>query len=292
MGHVAVAKPTSGRLDAVGRTSLLTAAMRAIESRRSDRLFEDPYAHRLCGQVGPCLLEELRAATLPAGQPRRMPDVLDVNAVRTRFFDDRLRADVHEGTQVVLPASGMDCRAYRTEWPRGVRWYEIDRPAVVAHKQARLADVRPCVDRRAVGADLTGPNWERRLVAAGYEPQVPSVWLLEGLLCYLREGEVNDLLDRIRRVTAPGSVLLADCVGAAAFTVPHASGQLNMFARWGCPWHFGTDEPEVLFSGHGMRATSVQPGEAPADYPRWSHAVPPRSAGGVRRIFLIRAVRG
>lgn len=52
------------RFDAVAQTSLLTAALRAAETNRSEnegRLFTDPFAEALAGSEGFSLLEQIRA---------------------------------------------------------------------------------------------------------------------------------------------------------------------------------------------------------------------------------------
>ncbi|WP_240139473.1 SAM-dependent methyltransferase [Streptomyces sp. MUM 178J] len=295
----------AGVLDAVGRTSLLTAAMRAEETRRPDRLYTDPYAETLCGDLGPALLAELQDGThgsAPAPVPAAgagdrngrhpMPRPLDVNAIRTRYFDDRLLLAARDVPQIVSAASGMDARAYRLHWPPGLRYFEIDRAAVLAYKRDRLADAVPRAEHRAVAADLTSPDWEARLVDAGYDPALPSAWLLEGMLYYLPEEAVCRLLDRIRRITAPGSVLAADLVNAAGLTLPQARGQLDVFARWGCPWQYGADDPEALFAAHGFTAHATQPDELSAAYGRWIAPSPPPAEQQVRRVFLVEGRRG
>ena len=47
-----------------------------------------------------------------------------------------------------------------------------------------------------IAADLTQP-WSHLLLAQGYQSDLPSVWLLKGLLMYLTEPEVYDLLKPI-----------------------------------------------------------------------------------------------
>jgi methyltransferase (TIGR00027 family) len=124
-------------------------------------------------------------------------------------------------------------------------------------------------------------------VAAGYDPGLPSLWLLEGLLYYLAEADVHRVLQRVRASTAPGSRIAADVVNAASLTLPNMRGLLDVFARWGCPWRFGTDEPEALFDRHGIAARAVQPGEPSAAYGRWPDPVPPRATRDVRRVFFV-----
>ncbi|URM89283.1 SAM-dependent methyltransferase [Streptomyces sp. MRC013] len=276
-------------LDAVERTALLTAALRAAETRRSDRLYEDPYAELLSGRTGPELLAEIRAVTFPPGRERTLPSTPDYNAIRTRFFDDFLQeaARDQDMTQIVLAPAGMDSRAYRMSWPRHVRWFEVDRPAVLAHKRERLDGVEPRVDHRTVAVDLTAPDWESDLRASGYDPGLPSTWLLEGILYYIPEPDAHRILDRVARISTPGSRIAADIVNSAALTLPHMRGLLDVFAGWNCPWLFGTDEPEELFDQHGFSVRALQPGEAGADFGRWPDPVPPRSERDVRRVFFV-----
>jgi methyltransferase (TIGR00027 family) len=281
------------KLDAIERTALLTAAIRAAESRRPDRLYEDPYAATFAGDIGPELLAEVRAVTFPAGRSRTLPSTPDYNAIRTRFFDDYLTAAARDQAmnQVVLAPVGMDARAFRLSWPRGTRLFEVDRPVVLSAKDEVLGAAPCAVDRRPVGVDLRDDDWTDRLLAAGYDPAAPSVWLLEGLLYYLREEDVHRILDRVRAMTAPGSLVAADVVNGAALRLENMRGLLDVFAGWGCPWLFGTDEPEALFAAHGSTATAVQPGEPGADFGRWPDPVPPREETEVRRVFFVHGRR-
>jgi len=277
-------------LDGIERTALLTAALRAAETRRPDRLYDDPYAAVFAGELGPRLLAEVHAATFPP-DGRTLPSTPDYNAIRTRFFDEYLVAAAAEFDQIVVAPTGMDSRAFRLEWPRRIRMFEIDRPAVLAVKSEILGVAVAAVDRRTVATDLKKDGWERALIAAGYEPDRPSVWLIEGLLYYIPEPDVHRILTVVEGLTAPGSLVAADVVNRAALTLPNMQGLLNLFSGWGCPWLFGTDEPEALFARHGIKAEAVQPGEPSADYGRWPDPVPPRSEIDVRRVYFVHGTR-
>ncbi|NUU24318.1 MAG: SAM-dependent methyltransferase [Streptomycetaceae bacterium] len=281
-------------LGAVERTAFLTAALRAAETRRPDHLYQDPFAADLAGDIGPGLLAEIREVTFPKDADRTLPSTPDYNAIRTRFFDEWLRASAArpEMTQVVIAPAGLDSRAFRLEWPDGVTVFEVDRPVVLDAKRQLLGDAEPRVQRRTVGVDMVADGWEKDLVAAGYDPERPSVWLLEGLLYYIPEPDVHRILDIVAANTAPGSLIAADVVNAAALTLPHMRGLLDVFAGWGCPWLFGTDEPEALFAKYTIDAVAVQPGEPAADYGRWPDPVPPREETNVRRVFFVHGRRG
>lgn len=286
--------------DAVARTALLTTALRAVESSRPDRLYHDPYAKLLAGAAGFALFDEVAATTAAhreTSQPDgpRLPNTADYNAIRTRFLDDWAIAAVTRGNveQVVIPAAGMDTRAYRLTWPHPVRIFELDRAGVLAHKQAALADHAAAanVARVPVVADLTDPAWHANLVDAGYDPDRPSVWILEGLLYYLAEPDVRRLLGEIGGLCATGSALACDLVNEVALTAPATARLLELFAAWGSPWISGSDEPEKLLQAAGFDAVALQPGEPGAHYGRWQDAVVPRDVPGVPRVFYVHGTR-
>lgn len=287
-------------LDAVGRTALVTAAMRAAETSRPDALHRDPYAAVLAGELGSQLLAEMLAAaaavrptggqgTGTGGSGAGSSNRRAVNAIRTRFFDEYLLTATRDlgVRQIVVAGAGMDSRAYRMSWPDGVRYFEVDRPAVLDYKRERLAAETPRADHRAVPMDLASPLWPDALVGAGYQPDQPSAWLLEGLLFYIPEDGVHQVLDQVAALSAPGSRIAADVVNAAALTIPAQRVLLDVFAGWGCPWLFGCDEPEELFGRHGFKADALQPGELGAGFGRWEEPVPPRDVADVYRIFLV-----
>jgi methyltransferase (TIGR00027 family) len=235
--------------EAVAGTGLLVAAIRALESTRDDRLFTDPYADRLAGETGRALL----AAAIAETGERSMVQIV----VRTRFLDDALLRAVRTAHQVVIVAAGMDARAYRLAWPDGAVVYELDQAAVIAAKNDVLANDKPRCRRVAVGVDLAD-DWPTALTESGFDPNAPTVWLIEGLLQYLDEDAVRTLFDRVNRLSAPGSTLLYDVVGKTLLESPMMAPLVKAMAEHGSPWLFGTDEPGDLAErqwlvGHGHR---------------------------------------
>ena len=70
-------------------TAQWIAAVRARESARPDRLFDDPYAHALAGPDGYAAMARSEAAA--GGENRMIP-------VRVRWFDDAIRSLSGSGT--------------------------------------------------------------------------------------------------------------------------------------------------------------------------------------------------
>ncbi|MFE0192049.1 class I SAM-dependent methyltransferase [Streptomyces sp. NPDC058989] len=273
-------------MEPVSKTAQWTAAARAVESERPDRIFDDPYARLVAGETGFELLERYAGSAV-------VPFVL----VRTRYMDDAIVRTVKERgiRQVVLVAAGMDMRAVRLTWPEGVTLYQLDRPALLETKAALLAENPP---RQAAGAvseshsvpvDLAA-GWQDELHAAGFDPGQPTLWVAEGLFFFLPEDVVRDLLGSLRGLSAPGSVLIGDMTSRATLHNPLAKGFMRVLMEDGNPWLFGTDEPEEFLESCGWATEQLlQPGEEGAHFDRWPHPVPPRSMPNVPRSFLFTA---
>ena len=251
-------------------TARWTAAVRAQESTRPDALFRDPWAAALAGEEGAAWL---------AG---RAPDKTLPIAVRTRYFDDFLNRILQENDlcQIVLLAAGLDTRAYRLNWPPTVSVFEIDQPAVLAYKEQILsaAGAHPTCSRWAIALDLAGP-WQSELAANGFDPQLPSAWLLEGFLFYLPSAEVVRLLGEVCAYAAPGSCLGFDIVNSLTLTHLLTKTWIEMQAQAGAPWLGALDDPEAFLSERGWQAWMTQIGQPDAIYGRQYPAIPVRMAG-------------
>lgn len=192
-------------VSSVGRTALEVATFRAVETERSDRIICDDFARMFVEAAGEQELLGMLAN----------PSVLDdsffpkMMGPRTKFFDDFLASATGAGLQqVVIVAAGLDARAFRIEMPADTVLYEIDKPAVLEFKNKVLAQhsAQAKAERHSVVADLR-EDWPTALTAAGFNPKIPSAWMVEGLLMYL-PGDAQDLLfERIDALSAPQSQL-------------------------------------------------------------------------------------
>jgi methyltransferase (TIGR00027 family) len=248
-------------------TARLMAAMRAKETARSDRLFNDSFAAQLAGEEAFTFLE----------QKLKVEDRVYI-AVRTRFFDDFLLNACIEANQIVILASGMDTRAYRLTWSLETQIYELDQAQVLETKAAILANTAPNCQHYTIPADLTQP-WSHLLLEQGYQPNLPSVWLLEGLLMYLTELQVRQLLQTISQLTTADSYLGLDLVNVRGVEYEPYKGYFRS----------GFDEPEKLLAEYGWKAKVIQPGDEGAHFGRYTNKLPPRDVPDVGRVFLIKA---
>jgi methyltransferase (TIGR00027 family) len=230
-------------------TARLTAAGRAVENRRADRLFEDPLAGALAGEDGFRLMEQWR---LP-GAPRENPTI----GPRTRFYDDLVIDAVTHGVgQVVLISAGMDTRAFRLALPAEVVVFELDLPELFAQKQAILEQeqAEPRCRRVVVAADLAEDDRPQALTAGGFDQAARTVFIVEGLSWYLTEEDNARLLDDLARLAASGSRLGIDIISRDHLDSPASAPLFKLTAALGILWQFGTNDPTGFLAAHGWQA--------------------------------------
>jgi methyltransferase (TIGR00027 family) len=250
---------SSGELSGVSRTAIGVALIRARESRRPDRLFNDPFAARFVA-AAPDYIAEMAARASGRSVPSPMGTALAAHvAVRTRFYDTYLLGACAQGCrQVALLAAGLDARAYRLDFPPGVRLFELDLPPVLTFKQRVLDAHTPTCERIRVPVDLS-TAWADTLCGAGFDPAVPTAWLIEGLLIYLTRDEAVALLETVNGLSAPGSEVSFE--QSVATRTPgavdrwRATGQLADVVAL---WKGGLGEDAVAFlARRGWQARSV-----------------------------------
>ena len=274
------------RSDSLVMTALWTAAARAHESRRPDRLFNDLWAPVLGGKP---IADAYDHAIACVGI-----ETADLNAIITRYFDDFLihAAEVEGIRQVAIVGAGLDTRAFRLRWPAQTRLYELDQPGLLAYKNGCLAAAGAtsgCA-RRTLGVDLN-ERWQDALRDAGFDPGQRSVWLMEGLVYFLAEPAVRNLLAGIADLSAPGSRMGVELVNADMLTAPSTRHWNERMAAAGAPWLFTSDHPELLLAEFGWSASVVQAGEKDASFGRCCGPAKPCTASATPRCFLVTATR-
>ncbi|KAA9154051.1 SAM-dependent methyltransferase [Amycolatopsis acidicola] len=202
-------------VSSVGLTALAVTAARAVETSREDGLVEDPYAAAFVRATRPPIPMPTSTADLPNELWDRMALFM---GLRSRFFDEYFAEAWTAGVrQTVLLAAGLDSRAYRLEWPEDSTVFEVDQPRVLEFKDEALAEqgAKPACDRRVVAVDLRD-DWEKALLAKGFDPEQPTAWLAEGLLPYLPDDAVERLLDTVHRLSTPDSTVAVEYMLAEA----------------------------------------------------------------------------
>src|SRR5512133_1366204 len=169
------------------------------------RLFSDPYAVYFLdpemlawGRSHPA---ELKATAEDI--ERKMPGWGNAIRGRIRFIDDIVQDAAGRGfSQLVIMGAGFDMRAYRfTTLKDRVRIFEIDRPDTLERKSGTLKKIFGQVPHHAmfIPLDMAQADCWVPLAEAGWSADAKTLFVLEGLVMYLPDTAVEDLLAGIAR---------------------------------------------------------------------------------------------
>ncbi len=231
----------------VSDTARWVAYFRALETRRPDALFRDPYAELLAGEHGFQI-----ANTLADGNKHEWAWV-----ARTYLFDQFLSRVIQEGADLVVNlAAGLDARPYRMNLPPTLQWVEVDLPEIVSYKEDILAKDEPRCRLERISLDLSDVHARRKLFAELDDRATKVVVASEGLLIYFTAEEVASLA----RDLAAGKHFQSWIIDLAS------PGQLRLMQRTtgkqlseaGAAFKFGPREGASFFKPYRWEPKDVQ----------------------------------
>jgi methyltransferase (TIGR00027 family) len=238
------------------RTSILTAAARAVGSREPDASVRNPdwVADRVIGAAEIRLIEDHPISGALAADVRDAmndPDVFGfvwLMLVRTRFIDERLERAIRGGAaQVVILGAGFDTRAHRfAELLQDVPVIEVDYGATQEYKKARVDAALGGAPANVVYApvDFERDRLTDVLRRAGFQSGRKTYFIAEGVSMYIPEEGMKETLRAIAAVSAPGSTLLLEYVnrGGLELLMKYPTGMVRNAIDWGEPFVFGVPD--------------------------------------------------
>lgn len=277
----------------IGATAHAVAYARAVETNKGSlALAVDPYAQFLALNIGKDCMESLLSQIDPEKPSQEIVDKemgkrAVTMAIRTRKIDDVILSNIANKNikQVILLGAGLDTRAWRLgqfypndiendsgvaprssveteilkEKLKQVNWFELDFAEMFQFKLNTLESngAIPSVNYHSVVADLSLPGWIDKLVASGYDPLLPSLWLLEGFINYLTEDEAISLFNTLKldTVTSKESCILMTSVSQSR----------------AAQWHMHTfrpDDPYTFFASLGFHGTQEEFAKIAKEYNR------------------------
>jgi methyltransferase (TIGR00027 family) len=249
------------------KTSVVTAAMRAVGSKFPDSAFRNPdyLAIRFIGPAERALLDDWPVEVIDLDfddAVKRVPPGRVVGMfLRTRFMDDALQESLVDGVrQVVLLGAGFDTRGYRFEKQLGgVRFIEVDYGPTQEYKKRRVMEVLGRVpdDVQYVSMDFTKDDLLPRLKKGGYSESVKTLFIWEGVTMYISEAAVRATLTFVRDHSPAGSRIVFDYFLARMSLVNKIT---TPNARWGEPYIFGFpgEDAATFVRGAGLEVISDQ----------------------------------
>lgn len=238
------------------RTSILTAAARALGSREPDASVRNPdwIADRL---IGPPELSLIAEHPVGGALDRDFTDAINdpdvfgftwLMLVRTRHLDAMLERAVRAGaTQLVLLGAGFDTRAHRfVDLLKDVAVFEVDYGATQAYKQQRVDAALGGAPANLVYApiDFTRESLADVLRRAGFSSSRRTCFICEGVSMYVPEEGMKETLRAIAAISAPGSTLHLEYMNRAGLDVmmKYPAGMIKNAIDWGEPFVFGVPD--------------------------------------------------
>jgi methyltransferase (TIGR00027 family) len=209
----------------VSFTARLMAYYRAQEYKNDSPLIIDPFAEQLAGDM-----------TSYADKHKFIVGKGDYPLVRSYYIEKKLLTswcNTITNSQIVLLGAGLDTRAYRFK-PLQINKhtiFEIDFPTLINYKEMTLKKEKPICDLVRISADLSDAEWSSRLLKNGFSVEIPTFWVLEGLVYYMEQKKVVFLLEKIAEMSTKNSQIFVDlCVPILSELV---FGPFTKHFRWG-----------------------------------------------------------
>jgi O-methyltransferase involved in polyketide biosynthesis/acyl-coenzyme A thioesterase PaaI-like protein len=126
------------------------------------------------------------------------------------------------------------------------RWFGLDLRDMLRERDERFAHVgATAANYFPVAADLRLDSWDQSLLKAGFQPELPTIVIAEGISMYLSSSELAKLLRKLRALAvSPKTRLWIDHVSPELFhlDVPEVKAFLASMSRLGEPFVAGFND--------------------------------------------------
>ena len=173
--------------------------------------FSDPTALALLPEDARARFEQVRAGQPVTSARKRFAQKFlqgrsHMMAVRTVAIDQAVRESAP--SQVVIMGAGLDGRAWRMPELRDALVFEVDHPDTQRDKLERLERLDIKTGHITfVAADFGDDGLGAIVTGAGFRPDVPALFLCEGVAIYLERPVLESLLRELRGIATDGSLL-------------------------------------------------------------------------------------
>jgi methyltransferase (TIGR00027 family) len=234
-----------------------TAGVRAIESLRpeNERVCYDPLAMQFLGTKYRILAKVplLAKCVLWLIAERHVPGLTGEAVVRTRYIDDCVEECTTDGTQqLVILGAGYDSRAYRIGGLKGkLRVFEVDHPPTQKAKIRVLKRLLGSLPEYVVyvAIDFDKEKLDRKLSEHGYDRNVKTLFIWEGVTMYLTAEAVDETLAFVVNNSGPGSSIVFNyiyrSVADGTCESKAAKNHCRIVAKRGEPFVFGIEEGKI-----------------------------------------------
>ena len=238
------------------RSAGVIAAHRAIESskEKNQRICYDPFARDFLPSgftvVGPHDISEQEAL---AFFKALVPGFHEFFLARTRYIDDYLQDCIDNGLeQLVILGAGYDSRAYRFDaLIHQTKVFEVDHPATQGVKKEKVLERFKALPAHVsyVPVDFIKEDLQTGLFSNGYDQQLKTLYIWEGVTMYVDSDTVDQTLSFIVKNVGNNSSLIFDYtypeVLAGTFERKEAKEWLKIAQKSDEPLVFGISQENI-----------------------------------------------
>eukprot|EP01084_Bolivina_argentea_P118749 210643_1 len=199
-----VSEQLSDKHNSVPFTARLTAYHRWLDVKSpalSKPLLNDTFAEELCGKMDLSLLTAFGKKVETARIDIIFRHYYIEQYLLKPFVEKQNKSNtVH---QIVLFGAGLDSRAYRLDFLHSTNTiiFEIDYEVINKYKEYILSKYKQkCGILKRLSIDLSLQNWHKTLIENGFNVNMPTFFVLEGLYYYLTEKDNITLFDEINKL--------------------------------------------------------------------------------------------
>ncbi len=226
-------------MNAVSKTAYFCCGVRDQDARSERPICADIYAQEFMHEEARAIFNRF------SDSPKQNVS----NVVRSRIFQDeialRLKAD--KNLQIINIGAGFDTRAYRLA---GGRWFEIDEPAIIHEKDARLPASKCPNPLTRIAVDFGKGQLDAALQQC--DPAANTLIVIEGVFMYLEKPQVAELLKTLT-IRLPRHVLLCDLMNRTFFE-KHMGKAYQRIRELGSEFKLLESRPEELFLQAGYQS--------------------------------------
>ena len=165
----------------------------------------------------------------------------------------------HPQCQYVICGAGMDSFQFRNDDPQ-IAIFEVDHPATQQYKRHRISDLGWTVRRNThfVPVDFARDSLDTCLLAAGYEPMVPTFFTILGVTYYLSTSVFEKTVEIMDAISCAGSAVVLDFPERSTWNTEMPDRVLRLMRmtdRFGerMAQGFSTQDMQGIFGRHHYR---------------------------------------
>lgn len=210
-------------------SAVATTLFRALESIRpaKERVLFDPYAIRFLSGKPKVILNarflisgRLLNTIINRRLSRVIPGGTTYVIVRARYIDDYLNQCIEDGIeQLVLLGAGYDSRAFRfPALKERVKVFEVDHPDSQRIKKEKVKKIFGSLPGHViyVPVDFENAKLDEALFACGYDKNVRTLFICEGVTVYITREAVEETLAFVANNSGEGSSIIFDYIYKSA----------------------------------------------------------------------------